>query len=68
MSKKWSINRSRKPVFRTFNSCPDPKIITEPKTFDSQKIYGIFPGEVIIVDHGKIAATEGGMRMLPTFS
>ena len=34
--------------------CPDSTIITEPKTFDSQKIAGIFPGKVIIVEAGKV--------------
>jgi len=34
-------------------SCPDPILITEPKTFASQNISGIFPTQAIIVEHGK---------------
>jgi len=31
----------------------DPTLITEPKTFASQNISGIFPTQAIIVEHGK---------------
>ena len=37
-------------------NCPDPKLITEPKTFASQKISGIFPTQAISVEHGKLGA------------
>ena len=43
----------RKPDFKSFANCPDPKLITGPKTFASQNISGIFPGKVIIVANGK---------------
>jgi len=39
---------------KSFKYCPDQKLITSPKTFDSQTIAGIFPGKVIIVDNGKL--------------
>jgi hypothetical protein len=38
--------------------CPDPKLITSPKTFASQNISGISPGKAIIVDHGKIVRID----------
>ena len=46
----------RKPDFKSFANCPDPKLITGPKTFASQNISGIFPGKVISVANGKLSA------------
>jgi len=40
-------------ISETPESWTDPIIITSPKSFHIEMIAGIFPGKVIIVDHGK---------------
>jgi hypothetical protein len=37
----------------TRDNCPDPLIITSPKSFHIEMIAGIFYGKVIIVEAGK---------------
>jgi hypothetical protein len=57
------IKYLRVSIERSFYNCYDSTLITEPKTFAIQNISGIFPGELISGDCGKLGASRAGGGM-----